>query len=100
VREDQRHHHRAGRRRRAQHAEPLGPHAQHLVGEHGQERRRAAEEHREQVERHGAEDHRLGAHELHALDEAARHGKLLGGARAAARSGCGRTPANAASARP
>ena len=70
VRQHQRHRDRARRRCRLQDAETLRTHVQDLAGEDRQERHRATEQHREQVQRHGAEQHRLMQHEPNADAEA------------------------------
>ncbi len=55
--------------RRAQPAEAVRPYMQNVARICGQQRRRAAEEHGEQVERHGAEDDLPPPHEADALEQ-------------------------------
>ena len=60
-REIQRRRERADSGRAAQHAEPGRPDVQDVLGVDRQERRRAAQQHGEQIERDGAEDHGVSA---------------------------------------
>ena len=64
-----RHRDRADRRRRAQHAKPPGTDVQDVGREDRQQRDRPAKEHREEIERHRAEEHLLPAQEADARGE-------------------------------
>ena len=73
---------------RAQPAESDRAHAEAVLGDRGEQRHRAAEEHREQVERDRAQEDRLAAHEPQPLDRFV-HARLLAPSRP--RSACVRT---------
>ena len=68
---DERHQHRADRRRGAQPAEPLRPDLQDVLGEDRQQRRRPAEQHREEVEGDRRQVDAAAAHEAEAGEHAA-----------------------------
>ena len=79
AREHDRHGERADRRGRAQQAEAPGTGMQDVAGEDRQQRRGAAEQHREQIERDRAEHHRPAADEGDAgKDRGERHRLALG----------------------
>ena len=78
VREVERHSDRADGRRGLQPAEPRGTDRENVLREDRQERRRAAEEHCEEVERERREDDRGAEEEGAALGERARLGRSLG----------------------